>query len=49
MDLGAFGCINPCGYAGLQTIDLASIGVVVPWIEAAQVLTTHLVQRLTLD
>jgi lipoyl(octanoyl) transferase len=28
MDLTPFGCIDPCGYAGLQTIDLATLGVV---------------------
>ena len=27
MDLAPFGLINPCGYAGLSTIDLASLGV----------------------
>ena len=27
MDLRPFGQINPCGYAGLQTVDFASLGV----------------------
>ncbi len=27
MDLAPFTLINPCGYAGLPTIDLASVGV----------------------
>jgi lipoyl(octanoyl) transferase len=27
MDLAPFGLINPCGYAGLSTIDLATLGV----------------------
>jgi lipoyl(octanoyl) transferase len=38
MDLEPFGRINPCGYAGLETVDLSTIGVVTPWNEAAQVL-----------
>ena len=28
MDLSPFSGINPCGYAGLQTIDLATLGVI---------------------
>ena len=28
MDLQPFGRINPCGYAGLETVDLATLGVV---------------------
>lgn len=27
MDLGPFGRINPCGYAGLRTVDLATLGI----------------------
>jgi lipoyl(octanoyl) transferase len=27
MDLAPFSCINPCGYAGLETVDLRRIGV----------------------
>lgn len=27
MDLAPFGWINPCGYAGLRTVDLATLGV----------------------
>lgn len=27
MDLSPYRCINPCGYAGLQTVDLATLGV----------------------
>jgi len=38
MDLEPFERINPCGYAGLATIDLSTIGVDIPWDEAAQVL-----------
>jgi lipoyl(octanoyl) transferase len=35
MDLEPFSRINPCGYAGLQTVDLSTIGVLTPWNEAA--------------
>jgi lipoyl(octanoyl) transferase len=38
MDLEPFLRINPCGYAGLKTVDLSTIGVSVTWNEAAQVL-----------
>ena len=38
MDLQPFSHINPCGYAGLQTVDLSTIGVSVAWQEAADVL-----------
>jgi lipoyl(octanoyl) transferase len=38
MDLEPFSRINPCGYAGLQTTDLRTIGVAVTWQEAADVL-----------
>jgi lipoyl(octanoyl) transferase len=35
MDLQPFERINPCGYAGLRTVDLSTIGVSTPWNEAA--------------
>lgn len=38
MDLEPFSRINPCGYAGLETVDLSTIGIITPWNEAAQVL-----------
>lgn len=38
MDLEPYSRINPCGYQGLQTIDLSTIGVFVSWQEAADVL-----------
>ena len=38
MDLEPFSRINPCGYAGLQTVDLSTIGVRVDWVDAAHVL-----------
>ncbi len=38
MDLEPFSRINPCGYAGLQTTDLSTIGAHATWNEAAAVL-----------
>ena len=35
MDLRPYDRINPCGYSGLRTVDLASIGVAVGWDEVA--------------
>jgi lipoyl(octanoyl) transferase len=35
MDLQPFDRINPCGYAGLRTVDLSTIGVPTTWNEAA--------------
>ena len=46
MDLEPFTRINPCGYAGLQTVDLSTIGVHTTWEEAAQVLGQQLSIRL---
>ena len=45
MDLEPYDRINPCGYAGLQTVDLRTLGVDVSWDEAAAQLATQL-QRL---
>jgi lipoyl(octanoyl) transferase len=38
MDLEPFSRINPCGYAGLRTVDMASLGVPATFDEVAQVL-----------
>ncbi len=46
MDLEPFTRINPCGYAGLRTVDLSTIGVHTTWEEAAQVLGHQLSIRL---
>jgi lipoyl(octanoyl) transferase len=46
MDLAPFERINPCGYAGLKTIDLSTIGVNTTWDEAARVLAEQLDARL---
>ena len=46
MDLEPFSRINPCGYAGLQTTDLSTIGVAVAWEEASTVLASKLTTYL---
>lgn len=46
MDLEPFSRINPCGYAGLKTIDLSTIGLSVGWQEAADLLSRKLVTYL---
>ena len=42
MDLEPYLRINPCGYAGLPTIDLSTIGVDAEWSDVAQVLSQKL-------
>jgi len=42
MDLEPFTRINPCGYAGLQTVDLATLGVAATWSDVAERLGTRL-------
>jgi lipoyl(octanoyl) transferase len=46
MDLEPFSRINPCGYAGLPTVDLSTIGARTTWDEAAAVLGQQLCTRL---
>jgi lipoyl(octanoyl) transferase len=46
MDLAPFDRINPCGYAGLKTVDLSTIGVETTWDDAARVLAHQLATRL---
>ena len=46
MDLTPYERINPCGYAGMRTVDLASIGVDVSWDEVAAVLSQRLDSNL---
>jgi len=46
MDLQPFERINPCGYAGLKTVDLFTIGVDTTWDDVAQVLASQLTARL---
>ena len=47
MDLEPFGRIDPCGYPGLQAVDLSTIGVQVPWDDAAEMLGRHLAAALS--
>jgi lipoyl(octanoyl) transferase len=46
MDLEPFTRIDPCGYKGLVTTDLASLGVACTWQDAAARLAQGLVRRL---
>jgi len=47
MDLKPFEWINPCGYAGLQTVDLATLGVRTDWATVAKRLGDRLVSHLS--
>jgi len=46
MDLEPYSRINPCGYAGLQSVDLSTIGLSVDWTDAAHVLSQKLLIHL---
>ena len=46
MDLEPYSRINPCGYAGLQTTDLSTIGIHASWQEVADLLSQKLVAYL---
>ncbi|MBZ8141165.1 lipoate--protein ligase [Rubrivivax gelatinosus] len=46
MDLEPFGRIDPCGYKGLKTVDLRSLGVDVAWEDAARAFGQALARRL---
>ncbi len=46
MDLEPFTRINPCGYAGLRTVDMATLGVDASWDEVAQVFAKKLAAYL---
>ena len=47
MDLSPYQRINPCGYAGLQTVDLATLGVHADLGDVAARLGTHLTRLLS--
>jgi lipoyl(octanoyl) transferase len=47
MDLAPFQAINPCGYAGLRALDLATLGVSTNWATAAARLGDRLAAHLT--
>lgn len=46
MDLEPFSRIDPCGYAGLKTVDLRSLGVALTWDDAAARLAARLAHHL---
>ena len=46
MDLAPFSRIDPCGHAGLKTVDLRSVGVNLAWQDAADGLASQLLRRL---
>ena len=46
MDLQPFGWVDPCGYAGLRTIDLATLGVSTEWATVAERLGRRLASHL---
>lgn len=46
MDLAPFSWINPCGYEGLATVDMKTLGVNVPLHEVQTALASQLIERL---
>ncbi|WP_310400100.1 lipoyl(octanoyl) transferase LipB [Paraburkholderia graminis] len=46
MDLRPFLAINPCGYEGLETVDMATLGVVAGWDDVARTLAARLTANL---
>jgi len=47
MNLKPFDGINPCGYPGLQTVDLAKLGISTDWDTVARMLADHLATQLS--
>lgn len=47
MDLRPFDGIDPCGHAGLRTIDLSTIGVPAAWDDVATTLGAELARQLS--
>ena len=46
MDLRPFLAINPCGYAGLETVDMATLGAAAGWDDVARTLAACLTANL---
>jgi lipoyl(octanoyl) transferase len=46
MDLGPFLAINPCGYVGLETVDMATLGVTASWEGVAHTLAARLTANI---
>ncbi|HEV7815783.1 MAG TPA: lipoyl(octanoyl) transferase LipB [Janthinobacterium sp.] len=49
MDLAPFSWINPCGYSGLQTVDMQTMGADVPLAEVQLALARELAALLEVD
>lgn len=47
MDLSPFGRVHPCGYVGLQTVDLATLRVSTDWASVARQLGDRLASYLS--
>jgi lipoyl(octanoyl) transferase len=47
MDLEPFSRIDPCGYAGLATVDLARLGIEATWADAAERLALRLANQFS--
>jgi lipoyl(octanoyl) transferase len=47
MDLAPFSWINPCGYEGLATVDMKTVGVEAPLQDVQSALAHHLTNLLT--
>ena len=47
MDLTPFTWINPCGYSGLETVDMRTLGVAMPLAAVQEALAHELVAQLT--
>ena len=46
MDLQPFLAINPCGYAGLETVDMATLHVTAGWDDVARTLAARLTANI---
>jgi lipoyl(octanoyl) transferase len=46
MDLAPFSWINPCGYAGLETVDMRTMGVEAPLADVQRELAAELAEQL---
>jgi lipoyl(octanoyl) transferase len=46
MDLTPFSWINPCGYAGLATVDMKTLGVEAPLAQVQAALADQLIERM---
>ena len=46
MDLNPFSWINPCGYEGLATVDMKTLGVTAPLQDVQSALADQLIERL---